>query len=774
MIIRLKTFTGEFPRLRPTALPDHAAQIATDCEFRHGTLTGIKSGAVVSGAAAGAKSIFVHEPTGATYSWTRDVDAVRSPLPSDAHSRFYWSDGTNFYASVAASGGSGEPSSDNKWKVGVPRPSAAPTLGSRAFALPIVPGSLVITRADERMDGTLANETKISSPTMTSEANGTSATWTFTAASPASGGGGVEIENEGDTSDGAPLYMFGQQMNVGSAASPEFVDIMVFNQATATRLANGTLTDHVANPMFFMYDFKGTDPKAVRARFSLTIGGTTTENVYTFHRLGSHWYSTDPAQTRKAVVKAKQVEVDSPFAGAVVTLRMVDSTTKAEYTAKLRSNSTFNEWPDELSSYGATMTITPSGKTATYKIVIAAKPSALEARTYTFTWVNTWGEEGPPSDVLFIEDCVENATVGLTLPAAPKDYRPIGAARLYRTATGSGTEFQFVAEYAVSGGMSITDSARKQELGETLSTYNYYPPAQDLKGICVMPNGMLAGFRDNEIHIMEPYLPYACDPNSIKPLPHKIMGICPTEGGLFVTTTAEPYILMGASPDTITDVRGATVQGGVSKGSITSINGRVVYATNDGIVLANGLDADLSTSFQFFTRDVWRSLYGSKLSLMRFAHHDGSLVVWFTDGAPGFLMRFEEESPSMVKLTEAITAAYVHRSADALYISTGSAVYSFGAGAAKAFIWRSKDFVLPKQTNFGVIQMFGSGTASVLVIADGATKITIAATLAEDGVIYRLPADFLARTWSVRIEGAAGCDVREVILATSVPELANV
>ena len=292
----------------------------------------------------------------------------------------------------------------------------------------------------------------------------------------------------------------------------------------------------------------------------------------------------------------------------------------------------------------------------------------------------------------------------------------------------------------------------------------------------MMANGMLAGFKGNEVHIMEPYLPYACNPNYIKPFPNKVVGICPFEGGLYVTTTAEPYILMGTAPENMTDSKVPAVQAGVSKGSIVAIGNQVIYASNDGLVMAQGLNASLDMSFKFFTRDVWRDRYGSKLSNMRLSRHDGNLVVWFDDGTPGFIMRFEEENPSFTKISDPIYAAFVSPLADALYVASGgSSVYVFGAGASRQmFRWWSREYVLPKPTNFGAMQLKGSGTLTVYVYADGALKHMQAVTLSLSGTLIRLPSGFLAKQWSVRLVGDAGCELHECPLVTTPTELQNV
>jgi len=310
-------------------------------------------------------------------------------------------------------------------------------------------------------------------------------------------------------------------------------------------------------------------------------------------------------------------------------------------------------------------------------------------------------------------------------------------------------------------------------LGEPLSTQGYYPPEQTLVGICMMANGIMCGFSGNELHFSEPYLPYAWNPQAIKPFSHRIVGVCPFEGGLYVTTTAHPHIVMGASPDAMTDAKVPAIQAGVTKGSICNLGPYVAYASHDGLVLARGLDASLEQSFKFWTRDEWRTLYGNKLANIRLNAHDGSVVVWFDDGTPGFLLRLEEEALSLTQLSEPIQAAFVHPLADALYVAAGSAVYEFCAGAARnPFTWRSKDFILPKPTNLGVAQLVGDGSVTLEVYADDNLRFTQEVTLVDTGALVRLPAGFLARSWSFGLAGAG--EVREMYAATTIPELQNV
>lgn len=376
-------------------------------------------------------------------------------------------------------------------------------------------------------------------------------------------------------------------------------------------------------------------------------------------------------------------------------------------------------------------------------------------------------------------DVIEGQSVSLSYTPLPDSsgYCPISLIRFYRTATGSAsTDFSFVDEIIVnSTAPYYTDTKAGDELGGASQSANFEAPPQNLRGLCVMGNGIMVGFAGNELYFMEPYLPYAYRPSTIKPLPYSIVGICPTDDGLYVTTTAYPFLITGVSPDSMMDRRVPAIQAGVSKGSICSLGASVAYASHDGIVLLRGIDASTDMSFQLFTRTVWRERFGDKLSVMHMNAHDGNLVVWFEDGTPGFLVRVEEGALSLTRLLDPIYTAFVHPQADALYVAQGRTVFEFkGGDETKPFEWTSKDFILPKPANFGVLQLVGKGAVTFSVAADDQVRHTGSAVLSGyDADVFRLPSGFLARKWSVSIRGAAGTRISELALAITPMELMN-
>lgn len=754
-VLKVTPTSGEFPRLRSNLLPDNAAQFAQDCDFLRGTLAGLRvSAPVPSIVASNIKSLFIYEggpSAGNQFWWDRDVDAVKSPVVNDAYERFYWSDGTAFYVSRGDVGGQGEPSQSNRYKVGVPRPVAGLQVSQVKFEFPGVT-SIDIEVADELTDGKFTNKAGVTGATWSYTPTG--ATLTFAARAPQPEGGNATVTTATSPLPALSDLRYERAVTLGGDRTNGPQKALYVKPGSSTRyLYNDDPV--IQGPQLYTW-YKYGDS---------VIG-------FTMYRLaGTNWYSNISGAAAPSIsgpTTQIATTANQPVAGAVVLLTF--NTADGPLHAAVRKDSNKVTWPDDLPA----LTASVSSQGGNYTVKFGVQQKYIEARAYTYTYVNQYGEEGPAAEPVNLE-CAEGATLSLTYAVAQNGYCPISKVRIYRTST-STTDYLFVGEVLYNANTRVfTDNVSNEQLGEPISTSLYYPPDQTLRGLCVMNNGILVGFKGNELHFSEPYLPYAWNPSAIKPLPNKIMGVCPFEGGLYVTTTAYPYIITGTEPLSMTDARIPVQQGGVSKGSIASVNGQVAFASNDGIVLAQGVAASLDLSFKLFTRAEWRDWFGSKLDKMRLVSHDGSLLVWFDDGTPGVLIRFEEEQLSMTRLTDVIRAAFVNPADDALYVSDGTSIKAFRTSAArKPFAWWSKDFTLPRPENFGACQVRGDGTLTLEVHADGQLRHTETnLSLSDAGQkIVRLPSGFLARTWSVRLTGTA--EVVDVVLAGTQRELSHV
>jgi hypothetical protein len=803
MIVRLNTFSGIVPRLGARQLPEGTAQVAYNCDFSAGTIRGLNDKDPIAGiGGAGIKSIYVHPggtSYGNTFCWTTEVDAVVSPVVNDQYGRFYWANGTNFYVSRVDGGGTGGVPQYNR-QVGVPQPAAL-TISASEFSFPGLADASSTTSLndiyahtsvsiyDERADGTLDNQVSILTPSWATTP--TSATCTFTARAPHA------IDNKSTSTQQltlpdnvSGLQVWGQcRLAEWVAPSPgASLGLVATNQTLMVyQFPIPWNTAFNATCIYYSADVM---PDFMHVMYSLDGGNTYTQEsgVYRHRRLmqdGSYvwtnWYSTvgnNPqfdslVPTWPGSTKSTTTASDSPFVGPLV---QVDFTKASggKYSAKIRPDSASTTLPEELAGMTAKLTVTGTS----YSISFTASTASQERRAYTYTYVNSFGEEGPPAPPTEVDASANASTVRIAYSLPTGSYQDISKLRLYRTAAGASASYLYVGEYALSGGSPyITDTLRSSQLGHTLDTMNYYPPPQTLVGICTMANGIMAGFRGNEVWFSEPYLPYAWNPSAAKAFPHAITGICPFEGGLYVTTTAYPYIVTGAAPEYMTDAKVPAIQAGVHRRAIVNAGPYVVYASNDGLVMARGLDASLDISQKFFTRQDWRARWGNNLNNIRLNVHDGCLLIWFANGAQASLLRMDDAEPYLTDLAEGYTAAFPHPTADALYISNGSSIYAFRAATTRMSpVWQSKEFVSEVPISFAALQLFGTGYAQVQVFAGGnlISLNTLSSLTLTGSTVMRLPSGTKYRQWSVYIVGNSTTNVEEVVLATSMAELKSV
>ena len=134
--INIKLFGGMAPRVSPRLLQDQLAQNATDVNLESGNLKGFKTDSVTnpkSGtttlASSSKQTIFKY--TDSPERWLQfdeDVDVHRGPIPGDSNDTIYWT-GQDFPKMARSSdviAGSVYPNSG--FRLGIPAPTAAPTV----------------------------------------------------------------------------------------------------------------------------------------------------------------------------------------------------------------------------------------------------------------------------------------------------------------------------------------------------------------------------------------------------------------------------------------------------------------------------------------------------------------------------------------------------------------------------------------------------------------------------------------------------------------------
>ena len=138
----LRTFTGEFPRLTADLLPENAATSANNCDFSRGDLRPLKGNSALVTMVNSVLGLYTEDGLN-FFTWAEDANAVRGPVLEDQYFRVYYTTPSGFRVTqrTLAQPTGGTPSSS--WKVGVPKPTAAPT--SSVGAAGTLPDGIVLT-----------------------------------------------------------------------------------------------------------------------------------------------------------------------------------------------------------------------------------------------------------------------------------------------------------------------------------------------------------------------------------------------------------------------------------------------------------------------------------------------------------------------------------------------------------------------------------------------------------------------------------------------------
>lgn len=444
-----------------------------------------------------------------------------------------------------------------------------------------------------------------------------------------------------------------------------------------------------------------------------------------------------------------------------------------------------------------------------------------ETRAYVVTWVSAFGEEGPPSAPVVGTGKVD-ATWTITMPTAGAPdiaaYN-LSKARVYRTVTsGSNASYFFVAEMVIATA-SYPDSALSAVVSanEILASAGWYPPPTDLQGFVTMPNGMIAGWRNNELWFCEPYRPHAWPSAYTNVVEYPIVGLGVINQTLVVCTAGYPMVATGINPASITLSKLASFEPCMSRGSIISAPEGVYYASPNGLVLvANGI-ANLVTE-GLVMKDEWNVL--AQVSTLR-ATRLANAYYAFGSTRPGF-MQLDTFQNTMIQLDDFAGSyqgvlidpsnqrvAFNTLSTDVSTVNVFNDPWSGETllirddklyridladttSARDVMLWRSKIFQPADKKNFQAMRIYFDTPAwaptqvarvttepqtlganqygLVRVYADG--RLVMTREIRTSGELMRLPSGFKADYWQVELEHRVV--ITSFQMATSVKELMKV
>ena len=447
----------------------------------------------------------------------------------------------------------------------------------------------------------------------------------------------------------------------------------------------------------------------------------------------------------------------------------------------------------------------PGSAPTTTKSGTASTTQTPNDVSYVYTFVSSFGEEGPPSAASTIIELTDTETVVVDVPSVPTsgaftDNRNFNAGakkRLYRSNTGStNTTFQFVAETDYTN-TTITDNKDADELGEVLPSSDWIGPPDDdtslypdgpMINLIPLAQGVMAGFTGKRFCLSEPFLPHAWPISYRITLEEDIIAIASTANGVAALTNGQPYFITGTDPSAMVSVRIDFAQACVNRSSVVDMGEYVLYAGPDGLCAVQSASGSVVTK-GLISVSQWNSDFFP--TQIKAFYHEGTYVAFYQDGSTnaGWIYDPRSENATLTTFTTSsvVQGGYTIPKTGELHIIVGDRVMKFrGATDNRILKFKSKKFVTPTPLSMSWVSVHANEyPATVKVFADGNlvahfslayssneyTQTTTVpsgisnGTLAEP--IVRMPA-VVGQEWEIQVEGS---DINEFCLAQSMDEI---
>jgi hypothetical protein len=235
------------------------------------------------------------------------------------------------------------------------------------------------------------------------------------------------------------------------------------------------------------------------------------------------------------------------------------------------------------------------------------------------------------------------------------------------------------------------EQAVSSELQEICPSLTWAEPPTALKGLVGMPNGVIAGYVGNSVSFCETGYQYAWPVEYQVSTEQPIVAMSAFGQTLVVGTQGVPYYISGADSASMSAQKMQSNQACVARLSMVAVDGGVVYASPDGLCLADASGIRVVTA-GLFTREDWQKLKPESIVA---AYHERTYFWLWNNGTESGCYALHMDSGKLVTLDLQADALYVDKLTDTLYASRGGYIYAiFAGGAPRTGLWRSKVSVL--------------------------------------------------------------------------------
>lgn len=325
---------------------------------------------------------------------------------------------------------------------------------------------------------------------------------------------------------------------------------------------------------------------------------------------------------------------------------------------------------------------------ATAYPTIGSSGGSTGYRAYVYSYINRYGDEGPPSPIGSISNYASGRVTIEGVQDAPIQ-RSIDRVRVYRTNSGTAGsgEFQMVldafffrddtvynlGEYVIYGG-SIYECTTHHPVGawnaahftsgeavsdaDLLTIFpkvNFDPPPAGMMNLIGLANGSMAGFVGNTIYFSEPFYPHAWPPEYALPLQTEIVGMANEKNSITVAGKGFPYIIYGSHPLSMQRTMGSEMLPLYGPRAICTGNSGVFFVTKQGLIYCDGV-AFVNITGSLMRSEDWEAYSYENLFIY---WYEKKLFAFDTVNETGFYIDFSGQSQEFVQISLFIQAGYI-------------------------------------------------------------------------------------------------------------------
>ena len=313
------------------------------------------------------------------------------------------------------------------------------------------------------------------------------------------------------------------------------------------------------------------------------------------------------------------------------------------------------------------------------------------------------------------------------------------------------------------------DRTNPDDAGIVLFSTDFDAPPTNTDGIILYTNNAYAAFSGNVLCFSEPNYPYAWPVEYQIPVAHNIIGIGHFMESVIVCTNTRPYITIGTDPQSMILTPLPYKRPCITKRGIVSTPHGVYYPTHDGLFQINSSTGQLITD-GLITREQWNEY---DLDNMHAVYYDDRYYAFFINSTDGFYIDLVEPLRIIdITLPSDILFKNAFTDGEDLYILGQDSVIYDWCGCDSTWLtytWRSKKFQWPTWINMSAAQIINDGTNDLTfkLYVDDVLQHT--ETISNASQIFRLPSGFRGQVFEIELTGTSNVDV--VTVASSINQL---